>query len=127
MIFFERWGCAADKITLVLVDQGYSAWPMDPPEQPGHVVLGLRAESLPDGRVGFMLELRGRSSYAILARSRHVIRQDLNIDDLSRPEAEQMVSDVVTSPAFERIAFKIDDDIASRFRIERPDLSSCWR
>jgi hypothetical protein len=127
MIFFERPGCAADKITQVLVDHGYAAWPMDPTEQPGHVVLGLRGEALSNGHVSFTLELRGRSSNALLARSRHVIRQDLNIDDLGRREAHQMIADVVRSPAFERVALKVDDDVVSRYSIERPDLSSCRR
>jgi hypothetical protein len=127
MIFFDRQGCDAKKITWVLVARGYSAWPWDPPEEPGHVVLGFRHEPLATGGYRFALELRSRMSFGVLARSRYVTRPDPNIDNLTQREANEMVGDIVTSPAFQRIALKIDDDIASRFRIDRPDLSDCVR
>jgi hypothetical protein len=127
MIFFDRDGCDAKKITWVLVDRGYSAWPMDPPEEPGHVVLGFRHEPLATGGYRFALELRSRTSFAVIARSRYVTRPDPNIENITQQEAKEMVSDIVTSPAFQRIALRIDDDIASRFRIDRPDLSDCLR
>jgi hypothetical protein len=125
MIFFDRPGCAANRITRVLVDHGYSAWPMDPPEQAGHVVLGLRDEPLANDQVRFALELRSRMSFRLLARSRYVARAGLNIDDITQAEAEEMVTDVVTSPAFQQMALGIADDFASRFTIDRPDLSGC--
>jgi hypothetical protein len=125
MIFLEEPGCVADKITRVLVENGYSAVPMDPPEQPGHVVLRLNHEQLPNGQVRYALELRGRSAYHVVAMSRYVTPLNPNIDAISRPEVERMVTDVVTSSAFERIASQVGDDFASRFTIERPDLSSC--
>jgi hypothetical protein len=125
MIFLEEPGCVSDKITRVLVDHGYSAVPMDPPDQPGHVVLRLKHDDLPSGQVRYALELRGRSAYHVVAMSRYVTPQNPNIDAISRPEVERMVADVVTSPAFGRIASQIGDDFASRFTIERPDLSSC--
>jgi hypothetical protein len=125
MIFFDRPGCAANVITRVLVDHGYSAWPIDPPEQAGHVVLGLRDEPLADDGVRFALELRSRMSFRLLARSRHVDRAELNIDDITQSEAEGMVTDVVTSAAFRHIALGIADDIATRYSIDRPDLSGC--